>query len=47
MAKIRPEYVTDTDTRPNSARNAKYNSNEVGKYSAMPVGNYYKLIKNK
>lgn len=37
MAKIRPEYVTETDARPSSARNTKYISNESAKNRASPV----------
>lgn len=37
IAKIRPAYVTDTDTSPKIPRRAKCTWNDVGKYSAIPV----------
>lgn len=37
IARIRPAYVTDTETRPSNPRNAKCNSNEFGKYRAIPI----------
>lgn len=37
MARIKPAYVTDTETSPSRPRRAKCSSNEFGKYSAMPV----------
>lgn len=36
MARIRPAYVTETDTSPNRPRKAKCIWNDVGKYNAKP-----------
>lgn len=37
MARMRPAYVTDTETNPSRALNTKKNSNESAKYNANPV----------
>lgn len=37
MARIKPAYVTDTDTNPRRPRKARNNSNEFGKHNANPM----------
>lgn len=36
MARIRPAYVTETETIPSNARNTKWTRNDVGTYKAKP-----------
>lgn len=36
MAKMRPAYVTDTETNPSNTRKAKYNSKELANGNAIP-----------
>lgn len=36
IAKIKPEYVTDTETRPSNALNVIYISKDWAKYNARP-----------
>lgn len=44
IAKIRPAYVTDTDTKPSNPRNAKCTGYDNGMYSANPLKEIKNLI---